>query len=598
MLKEILNRMRPGGVNSIPVSLQEPEAPDEPEEIPRYPSLQKGLPVASVERVLKTQWNLVRAVHQTLGLEHSQFQELILPVLVRYAAFVHLLPASERHHHRGAGGLFRHGLEVAYWAARASEGVVFVAGGTPLERKQLEQRWHVAVCLAGLVHDLGKPVCDLRVVDRDGSAQWDPYNETIVEWAQQHRVDRYFPHWCAPRHRHHELLSLSVADRVLTPGIKRWLHKPGPEILEAMYAAIMRSDPEDPVTQLVKSADEHSTAKDMQDRSHEEDQNPGVPVETHLLEAMRRLLASGEWTVNQRGARVWVTAHGLFIVWRHAAEQITRLLARQQVPGIPRDPNALAEILIGRDLAIPYVNPNGVRCPYWPVAPQLLAMADGAPVTLSMLRLAGAHLLFGVEPPAVVAALVGDLQETRAVVTPQPTASGPAPATAVIETPITAVATPAVAPARDLEPARPEATSSAATADARAVSEEALSRQGEAGRVLLAMARDVAADVRAWGEALARCGDHVLVRYPDGVLPYGEPAGVLDVLGKAGWLDLDPTAPFKKVRELNGVRGLVLADEPARYVLALAMAAADAPTAAPTPPHMTASGPDRGHDSR
>lgn len=112
------------------------------------------------------------------------------------------------------------------------------------------------------------------------------------------------------------------------------------------------------------------------------------------------------------------------------------------------------------------------------------------------------------------------------------------------------------------------------------------------------MARDVAANARRWDETLTRIGDRVIVRYPDGVSPYGEPAAVLNALSSAGWLDLDPTAPFKKVRELNGVRGLVLADEPARYVLALAMAAADAPTAAPTPPHMTASGPDRGHDSR
>jgi conjugal transfer pilus assembly protein TraI len=33
--------------------------------------------------------------------------------MLRLAAFVHLLPASQAHHHRGAGGMLRHSLEVA-----------------------------------------------------------------------------------------------------------------------------------------------------------------------------------------------------------------------------------------------------------------------------------------------------------------------------------------------------------------------------------------------------------------------------------------------------------------------------------------------------
>ncbi|KAA3419555.1 TraI domain-containing protein, partial [Streptococcus pneumoniae] len=35
------------------------------------------------------------------------------------ARFAHLLPASQSHHHRGAGGLLRHSLEVGLWALPA-----------------------------------------------------------------------------------------------------------------------------------------------------------------------------------------------------------------------------------------------------------------------------------------------------------------------------------------------------------------------------------------------------------------------------------------------------------------------------------------------
>ena len=44
---------------------------------------------------------------------HAQY---IIPVLENYARFIHLLPASENHHHSDEGGLWRLGLEVAEWA--------------------------------------------------------------------------------------------------------------------------------------------------------------------------------------------------------------------------------------------------------------------------------------------------------------------------------------------------------------------------------------------------------------------------------------------------------------------------------------------------
>ncbi|MCV5855159.1 TraI domain-containing protein, partial [Escherichia coli] len=90
------------------------------EEIPRYPPFAKGLPMAPVDKVLQTQNELIQKIRSTLGFTQEEYDRLVMPVIGRYAAFVHLLPASEAHHHRGAGGLFRHGLEVAFWATQAS----------------------------------------------------------------------------------------------------------------------------------------------------------------------------------------------------------------------------------------------------------------------------------------------------------------------------------------------------------------------------------------------------------------------------------------------------------------------------------------------
>ena len=603
MLKKILNRLRLGGIAGVAADSREREAPGEGEDLPRYPPPHMGLPVASVARVLQTQSALVRAIHQTLGLERGQFESLILPVLERYAAFVHLLPATERDHHCGAGGLLRHGLEVAYWAARASEGVVFVAEGTPLERKKLEPRWHVAVCLAGLLHEIGRPISELTVGDARGTMQWDPYSEPLIEWAQRHRLKRYFLFWRPPRHGLHEYFAGLAAGRVLTPQLSRWLTEPEPGIMKALMQAIMDTaaptprDPEHPVAQLVKAADEHSRGKDLETRHHHPDDDVSVPMERHLFEAMRALLASGTWTINQRGARVWATPHGLFVVWKPAVAEILQRLKRDRTPGLSRDPSTLAELLIARGLAIPYRCKDAASHPYWPVAPELLTCTDGESVTLDMLRIADTHLLFESEPPSVVAARVGDGNEPGPLAPQEPVRPPSSPAVPVIGVAPVVTMRPSVPHGASTsalsEPMHPKVTtppteSAAPRSTGPSVSvnvpEDALAKHGEAGRLLLAMARDVAANTRRWGETLTRIGDCVIVRYPDGVSSYGDPVQVLNALIEAGWLDLDPTAPFKKVRELNGIRGLVLASEPARHVLALATItpSAELPLAPPT----------------
>jgi conjugal transfer pilus assembly protein TraI len=589
MLKKLLNRLRPRGIACVPADSGAPEAPDLGEEIPHYPPLQKGLPVVSVERVLEMQSALVHSIHQTLGLERSHFESLIRPVLERYAGFVHLLPTTERDHHCDAGGLLRHGLEVAYWAARASEGVVFAADGTPLERKRLEPRWHVAVCMAGLLHDIGRPISDLTVGDARGTMQWDPYAESLIEWAQRQRLKRYFLFWRPQRHGLHEYFAGLAAAHVLTPQLSRWLTEPEPEIMGALMQAIMdpaattSQDLEHPVAQLVTSAAEHSRGKDLETRNHHCDDDAAVPLEQHLFDAMHVLLASGTWTINRRGARVWVTSDGLFVVWKPAVGEILQRLKRDRTPGVSLDPRVLAELLIARGLAIPYGDKDGASYPYWPVAPTLLDSPDGKPVTLDMLRIADTHLLFESEPPSVVAARVGDREEEPYPITPKRPA--PVPSSPVMHTTDAAPAAipppsvPRGASASPLSEPHPQVTTPPAEPPAQPTigpsisahfAGDALDEQGEAGRLLLAMARDVASNTRRWGETLTRIGDRVLVRYPDGVSPYGDPVQVLNALSNAGWLDLDPTAPFKKVRELNGIRGLVLSSEPARHVLALA----------------------------
>ncbi|NMV21940.1 hypothetical protein HKB23_05930, partial [Vibrio parahaemolyticus] len=80
--------------------------------------------------------------------------------------------------------------------------------GSPRERRNNEPRWRLACCFSGLLHDVGKPLSDVVITNSDGSKTWNPYSETLVDWAKRHNVSRYFLRWRDREHKRHEQFSL------------------------------------------------------------------------------------------------------------------------------------------------------------------------------------------------------------------------------------------------------------------------------------------------------------------------------------------------------------------------------------------------------
>lgn len=384
---------------------------DQEEEIPRYPPFAKGLPVAPIDKVLGTQSELVERIRNALGFTKEQHTRLILPVISRYAEFVHLLPASEAHHHRGAGGLFRHGLEVAFWAAQASEAIIFSMEGSPRERRGNEPRWRLASCFAGLLHDVGKPISDVSVTNHDGTVVWNPYASTLYEWARRHNVERYFLRWRHNRHKRHEQFSLLTIERIIPPDVLGFLSEAGPEVLESMLEAIAGTSSNQPVTKLMLKADQESVSRDLkQSRLNVDEFSYGVPVERYVFDAIRRLVKTGKWKVNEAGARVWNIHQGVFITWRQIGD-LYEMISKDNIPGIPRDPDTLADILIERGFAIPnkVVTESGdsAQYRYWEICPDFLTEGvEAGSVKLLALRLESHELVFTTEPPVPVKAIV------------------------------------------------------------------------------------------------------------------------------------------------------------------------------------------------
>ncbi|MCK7553342.1 MobH family relaxase [Marinobacter goseongensis] len=379
--------------------------------IPRYPPYDDGFPAVNPSELLDSQARLIEAIDHEMGMSPGDFDQYVRPILTNYAAFVHLLPASKAHHHRGPGGLFRHGLEVANHALRSYHGRIIDGHESGQRRKELESRWRIAVLAAALGHDLGKPAIDMTIFDRDGKKQWDVFSTTIVEWMDAQSVDRYYIRWTPNRvNGMHENLSLSLLPRVVPPNVFDFLKRGDPKVISTLYSVLsgtVQNSAGRVISELVHKADQASVAADLKgQRIAEDDTSLGVPAARFLVDAMKRLVSDGHWKPNQPKQPLWVSADAAYLDWDMAASHINRVLDSDDTPGVPRTPDAMAQALIDYDVLEMCIQEDDHPGLYVRVAPEPLASTK-AVQSLLCVRLRQIGLFFDGPDPAPVECHVG-----------------------------------------------------------------------------------------------------------------------------------------------------------------------------------------------
>lgn len=343
------------------------------EEIPRYPPFMKGLPVISPDRLLNTQDELIQRVKNTAIATPEIFDTHYLPAIRRFASFAHLLPASQSHHHRGAGGLFRHALEVGLWALQAADKVMLKNAQSPQHRREMEPRWQLAVFLSALCHDAGKPVTDLHITNMDRSKVWNPLSEDLYAWAMRNDMNAYYLDWREGRGRQHIALSSLVGERIIGVSSIAWIGEGSTELVAWMMESLSNSpSPQNLIHDLVIRADQASVERDLKTLGVAmAGYDIGVPIERHLTELMRRLVRERIWTVNEAGARVWNISGSIYLVWPGAGEELVREIRKDGVPGMPRTPDGLLDMLIDRQLAS--MRHGKESNTYWQIVPAVLS---------------------------------------------------------------------------------------------------------------------------------------------------------------------------------------------------------------------------------
>lgn len=360
-------------------------------DVPVYPPFRQGLPMLPVSAIIQSQAVLIREIYGATGVNNDFWRTIYLPVIHAYAHFVHLLPASEGNHHRGAGGLFRHGLEASLYAIRLTDGQDSLEKSAhmlhPTERRRQEDALRLATFCAALLHDIGKPIVDMQVYDQERGIIWNPaLQPSIPEWGAEHGVTHYNIRWRDRRMNRHKNLGIAAAPHLLTKPVLAFLSEIDPYWVETVLRSISGDEMGvNKVRDFATYGDRESVRHDLKQQGGEGN-DIGIPVERYLLDAMRALIRAGTWTVNQTGAMVWTTtipdenvarevAHGtpvLALLWPKSGTDIIAALHQQGTPGIPKDPQIVADMLLDREIATPSraESEGQNRIPFWYLAPE------------------------------------------------------------------------------------------------------------------------------------------------------------------------------------------------------------------------------------
>ena len=398
--------------------------------IPRYPPFMEGLPVHSPAALLATQQELTRGIQQLIA-NRELLEAHYNPSMLRLAEFVQLLPASQSHHHRGAGGMLRHSLEVGFWALQQTEGKLIRGVITPQQRRLIEPRWRLAAFLAGICHDLGKVVTDLTVTDRAGEEKWRPYKYGIYRWAESNRIENYFLHWTEGRGKNHTNVSSTLIDAVITKESFDWIGAGSTDAVIWLTESLNNNPgSSNQIHNFVVKADQLSVERDLKSMGAAmAGYEIGVPIERYLTDIMRRLVQESIWRINEPGARIWNLNGTTYLVWPMAGEEISRRTRDEDIPGLPKTPDGILDMMVEREIA--FLREDGGGDSFFYIAPDIITEKIPA-MRLKAIRLRDQALISSMPIPPVPGKIYLNKSdaspETNTPVAPLPDiAANPAP---------------------------------------------------------------------------------------------------------------------------------------------------------------------------
>nr|WP_297383321.1 MobH family relaxase [uncultured Roseateles sp.] len=296
---------------------------------------------------------LLARIKLCYGADRETFDRELLPVVRRYAVYVHLLPASADNYFCAPGGLLRLGLETAFFSLQGTDAHIFSGRATISARRELEPRWRIATFVGGLCCELHRALSHMSVTTPDGE-EWPALLHPLVEWLQLRGADRYSLRW---RSQAVELraLGLFALPQVMPPPLLHQLSLDDGTIIRQLFACI-GGVPQHRETNVLDSLVRRSLAlvidRNLQFTTRRLGRlDHSSHLERYLVDAMRHVGAThSSWVPNRDKSRLWHGEDGLYLAWPGAANDLLHLLDSEQFAGMPATAEAILELLTAADV--------------------------------------------------------------------------------------------------------------------------------------------------------------------------------------------------------------------------------------------------------
>ncbi len=297
------------------------------------------------------------AIRARVGVPPEHWRSLYQVVFENYAALVQRLPASESHHHAGAGGLLQHGIEVARYTLDLKQGIILPRGEAPEVQSRAQDLWTYACFTAALLHDLGKPVTDQRIALYDARGErhqsWSPVHGPMpvgASYGIEFNPNRVY--------RRHERISPLLAHHLIPDEGLQWIAS-DQAVLHNWLATIQGDlSNADAVGEIVGKADGLSVARNLSGRTNVQlPTAKAKPLAPRLVTGLRYLLDDGALPLNRRGAAAYLDGDTLWLVSKTTLDRLRTHLIEEGQPGIPTRNDRLMDELQQHGLLVP----NGDR---------------------------------------------------------------------------------------------------------------------------------------------------------------------------------------------------------------------------------------------
>lgn len=239
-----------------------------------YPSRPKGIYVFDELEILSVHHSKLVQAQMILGMADNvidksafTFTNLVIRPISELIRWIHLLPASENHHHNGIGGLLSHSIDVGLLALKNAYETELAPIGYQDEEVERKKRYYYAAFICGLLHDVGK-IFDVDIIgvgtDRNAPT-WRALSESLMDWADEHNVTNYEIHWRSREPNQHALRAGIFLERCLNPTCLEYISTVTRErIFDRMISALSNySKTDDYLSICIRRADYYSTGTDL-----------------------------------------------------------------------------------------------------------------------------------------------------------------------------------------------------------------------------------------------------------------------------------------------------------------------------------------------